>query len=139
MAAVTRFDCPNNQSLLLKMYDDPCEDTGDPRSAAGNIRLLERETTVGELTFTRSRDEMKIEEIFVKPPFRRQGFGTRLLQMAEDLAARSGLKRISLTPSPIDTMTVDNLKAWYHRRGYAPSGSRTMGKPTAAEPLLINS
>lgn len=119
----------NSQQILLEMHNHQ-EDPDQPNSTVGNIRLITRNTTIGEVTFRIHQEEMVIDELFIKPPFRRQGFGTRLIQLAEKIAAETHLKQISLNPSPIDTVNLETLKRWYSQRGYTPSRN-LMRKSTA--------
>lgn len=110
-------DSPIGQQNLLRMYENGGE-SKPSRLKVGNIRMIKRKKTVGEITFRICRKEMIIDELFVKPQFRKRGFGTHLLRLAEKIAAETGLKRIFLKPSSIDTVEINALKKWYCQRGY---------------------
>lgn len=125
---LTRNECSDGQVAQITMYERK-EETSP---TVGNLRLTNGQTTIGELTFTSTNDKMLIEEIFVKPFYRERGFGTRLLKMAEEIAAEQNLRQICLKPSPIDTVNLEALKDWYSRRGYTPSGFNLMKKPVSA-------
>ena len=125
---LTRNGCPDGQAAQITMY----ERKEEASSTVGNLRLTNGQTTIGELTFTSTNDKMLIEEIFVKPSYRERGFGTRLLKMAEEIAAEHNLRQICLKPSPIDTVNLEALKDWYSRRGYTPSSFNLMKKPVSA-------
>lgn len=56
----------------------------------------------------------------VRPDLQANGAGRRLLEAAEAYAAAKGARRIRMTVVSIR----DSLIAWYHRRGYAPTGER---------------
>ena len=113
------------------------EEDGDlPDSQVGNIRLIQQDTTIGEITFKISKEEMVIDELFIKPQFRRRGFGTQLLRQAEKMAGEIGLKHISLRPSPIDTMNMTVLKKWYSDRGYSQHSRNYLRKSTAPQKLI---
>ncbi|MCL4435231.1 MAG: GNAT family N-acetyltransferase [Thaumarchaeota archaeon] len=126
---ITRNECLDGQTTQITMYERK-EETSP---TVGNLRLTNGQTTIGELTFTSSNDKMLIEEIFVKPSYRERGFGTRLLKMAEEFAAKHNLRQICLKPSPIDTVNLEALKDWYRRRGYTPSSFNLMKKPVSAK------
>lgn len=121
-------DYSEEQTTQIIMYERK-EETSP---TVGNLRLTNGQTTIGELTFTSSNDKMLIEEIFVKPSYRERGFGTRLLKMAEEIAAEHNLRQICLKPSPIDNVNLEALKDWYRRRGYTPSIFNLMKKPVSA-------
>jgi GNAT superfamily N-acetyltransferase len=125
---LTQKECSDKQTAQITMY----KRKNEVSATIGNLRLINDHTTVGELTFTSSQNEMLIEEIFVKPSYRERGFGTRLLKMAEDFAAEHHLRRIRLKPSPIDTIHLDVLKNWYRRRGYITCSFNLMKKPVNA-------
>lgn len=125
---LTRNKCSDGQAAQITMYKR--KEEASP--TVGNLRLTNGQTTIGELTFTSTNDKMLIEEIFVKPTYRERGFGTRLLKMAEEIAAEHNLRQICLKPSPIDTVNLDALKDWYRRRGYIPSSFNLMKKPVSA-------
>lgn len=117
---------PSDQDIILKMYKN---EGATKFSTTGNLRLINKKTTIGELTFTSSQDKLIIEEIFVKSSFHGRGFGTHLLKLAETFAAEHGLHQVILKPSPIDTMKLMSLKDWYRRRGYTSCGLGLMRKP----------
>jgi GNAT superfamily N-acetyltransferase len=75
-------------------------------------------------------------EILVLPRFRRQGVGTALIAVGENLALSLGCKRMRLSPKAFDG-SVDQgwLESWYLRRGYIPSrdGSREYEKLLVSE------
>ncbi len=131
MSLTTLNKYANGQSALLRMYD---REGNAERSAPkiGNIRLINQKKTIGEVTFSISREEMIIDGLFVKPQFRRRGFGTQLLRLAENIAAETSLRHISLKPSPIDTVKMATLKSWYSHRGYSPYSRNLMHKTKAS-------
>lgn len=60
-----------------------------------------------------------IYEIFVLPPYRRQGLGTALLLHAEQQAAQLNCKSVRLKPHALDIEPNGaHLKSWYVRQGY---------------------
>ena len=118
---------PSDQDIILKMYKNE-EDT-TKSSTTGNLRLINKQTTIGELTFTSFQDKLIIEEIFVKSSFHGRGFGTYLLKLAEIFAAEHGLQQVILKPSHIDKMKLMSLKDWYRKRGYTSCGLGLMRKP----------
>ena len=56
-----------------------------------------------------------VRELYVAPPFRRQGFGAALLTYAENRLADMGAKEIY-------TLPVEECEAYFLKRGYADSG-----------------
>jgi len=118
---------PSDQDIILKMYKNE-EDT-TKSSTTGNLRLINKQTTIGELTFTSFQDKLIIEEIFVKSSLHGRGFGTYLLKLAEIFAAEHGLQQVILKPSHIDKMKLMSLKDWYRKRGYTSCGLGLMRKP----------
>jgi GNAT superfamily N-acetyltransferase len=61
-----------------------------------------------------------IAELWTEPDFRRRGIATALLD-----AVIADRHRIALSATPFDPdgMTVDELAAWYGRRGFQPDGA----------------
>jgi len=60
-----------------------------------------------------------IYEIFVLPPFRRQGVGRSLLFYAEEYALRLGCNSIRLKPYTLDdNFKQSDLLDWYVKEGY---------------------
>ena len=58
-------------------------------------------------------------ELYVAPEFRRQGVGSTTLQIVEQIASEEGFLAIRVRPHPMEqTMSPQDLKAWYRSRGY---------------------
>lgn len=58
-------------------------------------------------------------ELFVPTTHRRQGIGTAALAEVEELVRSRGRQRVHLMARPLDDLsTIDELEAWYERRGY---------------------
>lgn len=63
--------------------------------------------------------EFVIYEIFVPRYLRRRGWGTRLLNHAEEMARKRGYEWSLVIPKTMDEeFSQDKLEAWYHGNGY---------------------
>jgi GNAT superfamily N-acetyltransferase len=63
--------------------------------------------------------EFIIYTLFVPNALRRQGFGTRLLEAAEQLGRDYGYHTALLSPRPLDSaIPKRQLMTWYRKRGY---------------------
>ncbi len=92
--------------LLLLGRDD-----GQPAGCVG-VRALT--APIGE-----------VRRLFVRPEYRAQGFGRRLLEAATEQARRNGLSRLVLTTLP----TMTEARMLYEAAGYGPA------EPYVAEPV----
>lgn len=67
-----------------------------------------------------------VYEIFVLPPFRKNGLGSFLLLYAENLALKLGCTRIFLKPHALDEHTdQQRLVMWYANNGYRRDAAKT--------------
>ena len=57
--------------------------------------------------------------LFVPESLRRHGFGSRILEMAEEMGKSYGYKAVLLSPRLLDpAIPKKQLMAWYRKRGY---------------------
>jgi GNAT superfamily N-acetyltransferase len=76
---------------------------------------------VGFLSLDAWRDtgRMVLYELFIATELRRQGMGSVLLTIVEEMARAEGLRRLTLRPKPLDQgITRQELVEWYLRKGY---------------------
>ena len=60
--------------------------------------------------------------LYVVAEFRGMGFGSKLLDVIEQLAHENGNPALELEPGQIDlTFPVSQVEAWYRQRGYQPT------------------
>ncbi len=94
-------------------------------------RLTTTEGTAGELLLRVPRTEKSlfIEEVFVERKYRKMGFGTRLMNLAEETARAMELSTVELRPFSNDpTIPENTLKEWYMHRGYRQTGKKMCKK-----------
>jgi len=72
-------------------------------------------------------DELMIENVAVRPAFQKQGYGVRLLKLAEDLAGEAGLRGTRLYTNKL----MDANVKLYAAMGYVIEGEETFGDRTA--------
>ncbi len=65
-----------------------------------------------------------LTELYVKPSFRSQGTGSRLLAAADELARARGWKRLEVTTPPLPQF--DKTLAFYQREGFTIAGGRKL-------------
>ncbi|MDO6385006.1 GNAT family N-acetyltransferase [Uliginosibacterium sp. 31-12] len=65
-----------------------------------------------------------IPEFYIRPGFREQGLGLRLLSQAKAFAAARGWKRLEVTTPPLPQF--DRTLAFYEREGFSISGGRKL-------------
>ncbi|SMF97041.1 Ribosomal protein S18 acetylase RimI [Methylomagnum ishizawai] len=85
---------------------------------AGFIALYESRALYAEGTFG------TIAELFVRPGFRSQTLGRRLLEQARELAHARGWKRLEVTTPPLPQF--DKTLAFYQNQGFAITGGRKL-------------
>jgi GNAT superfamily N-acetyltransferase len=94
-------------------------------------RLTTSEGTAGELLLRvpGKENSLFIEEVFVERKYRNMGFGTRLVNLAEETARAMGLSAVELKPFSNDpTIPESKLKEWYQHRGYRQTGEKMCKK-----------
>lgn len=65
-----------------------------------------------------------IPELFVRPAFRSQNVGLRLVEQARSFGASRGWKRLEVTTPPLPQF--DKTLAFYEREGFAITGGRKL-------------
>ena len=65
-----------------------------------------------------------IAELYVKPPYRSQKIGSRLLQRAKKFAKESSFTRLEVTTPPLPEF--DKTLSFYERDGFSITGGRKM-------------
>lgn len=65
-----------------------------------------------------------IPELYVRPPYRSQGIGARLITEAGRLGRVRGWKRLEVNTPPLPQF--DRTLAFYERQGFRPSGGRKL-------------
>jgi len=65
-----------------------------------------------------------IPELFVRPEFRSQHVGQRLVQQAKDFGHSRGWKRLEVTTPPLPPF--DKTLAFYEREGFSITGGRKL-------------
>jgi len=86
--------------------------------AAGFIALTESHALYAEGAFG------TIPEFFVRPEFRSQQVGLRLLEQAKAYGRTQGWKRLEVTTPPLPEF--DKTLAFYQREGFAVTGGRKL-------------
>jgi GNAT superfamily N-acetyltransferase len=86
--------------------------------ACGFLALYESYALYAEGTFG------TIPELFVRPSFRGQGVGARLLAEAKGFAGSKGWRRLEVTTPPLPQF--DRTRAFYERHGFSVTGGRKM-------------
>jgi GNAT superfamily N-acetyltransferase len=84
----------------------------------GFIALSESHALYAEGTFG------TIPELFVRPDFRSQNVGLRLVEQARTFGVSRGWKRLEVTTPPLPQF--DNTLAFYEREGFAIAGGRKL-------------
>jgi len=109
---------------LAKTYEIHGEE-GEVRG----FRLTIDGEKAGELVVKLQRKErtLWIQLLMVEQRYRRRGYGTELLRLAEKVASDARLSRIALRPYSLDRFHIQDseLRSWYTSRGYTLS-ARTM-------------
>lgn len=88
---------------------------------AGFIALYESYALYAEGAFG------TIPELFVRPEYRTNGLGLRLLSQAKAFGAARGWTRLEVTTPPLPQF--DRTLAFYEREGFAISGGRKLKIP----------
>ena len=65
-----------------------------------------------------------VPEFYVRPPFRSQGVGRRLMDAAKSFGRARGWKRLEVTTPPLPQF--DRTLAFYAREGYSFAGGRKL-------------
>jgi GNAT superfamily N-acetyltransferase len=65
-----------------------------------------------------------VPELYVRPAYRSQGVGARLIDVAIAYGRKRGWKRLEVTTPPLPEF--DRTLAFYERRGFAVTGGRKM-------------
>jgi len=89
--------------------------SGNP---AGFIALYESHALYAEGAFG------VIPELYVRPDYRAQGLGRRLVSQAKSFGASRGWTRLEVTTPPLPQF--DRTLAFYEREGFAISGGRKL-------------
>jgi GNAT superfamily N-acetyltransferase len=64
-------------------------------------------------------DYFIIYTLFVLESMRKQGIGSRILEMAEKMGKSYGYEKVLLSPRPLEAaIPKKQLMAWYRKRGY---------------------
>ncbi len=87
-------------------------------SPAGFIALYESYALYAEGAFG------TIPELYVRPEYRAQRLGLRLVSQAKSFGASRGWKRLEVTTPPLPQF--DRTLAFYEREGFAISGGRKL-------------
>lgn len=90
----------------------------DGTRLAGFIALYESCALYAEGTFG------TIPELYVRPGYRSQDLGRRLLDQAKSFAVSIGWKRLEVTTPPLPQF--DQTLAFYEREGFAVAGGRKL-------------
>lgn len=117
------------RTLAAAAYEPYTERIGRPPAPVGAdyADLIARGTTwvaehdgriVGFVVLVRRPDHLLLDNVAVAPEAQGLGIGSRLLRLAEEAAARSGLGEIRLLTN--EAMT-ENL-GYYARKGYVETG-----------------
>jgi len=85
---------------------------------AGFIALYERYALYAEGAFG------TIPELYVRPAYRANGLGLRLVSQAKSFGASRGWTRLEVTTPPLPQF--DRTLAFYEREGFAISGGRKL-------------
>lgn len=86
--------------------------------AVGFITLYESYALYAEGAFG------TIAELYVRPDFRAEGLGLRLVSQAKSFGASRGWTRLEVTTPPLPQF--DRTLAFYEREGFAVSGGRKL-------------
>lgn len=87
-------------------------------SAIGFVALYESHALYAEGAFG------TIPELYVRPAYRSQGIGLRLLEQAKSFGQSRGWKRLEVTTPPLPLF--DKTLAFYEREGFAITGGRKL-------------
>jgi GNAT superfamily N-acetyltransferase len=90
-------------------------------------RVDDQEVALLVVDFWPPPEPLRVYEIFVVDPARREGVGSELLLYAEQLAVQSGNTEVELHARSLDDrIRTSILVAWYRRRGYARQSTREL-------------
>lgn len=125
-------DVPNIRRLVNEAYQELAalglnytatyqdEETTRTRVAQGRTFLLERDQQIvatvllkKENRFT-EKNSAYVSQLAVTPKLKRQGIGSLLMDLCEDLAQREGFESIQLDTAK----SAHHLVSWYLKRGY---------------------
>ena len=86
------------------------------------FRVWLDDSEVGFLAFeTFWDDQLNLYEIFIADAYRNRGIGTDLIGLAIDFAKRLDKPRLTVRPTPLSKQPLEDLIAWYVRRGFRPT------------------
>lgn len=120
MPVISKIDCP---SVIHDITLRKRAEKGHCSRSQEFVALLNGQE-VGLLSYEDwSENQLGfIYEIFVLPPFRRQGIGEALLSHAESYAQQLGCKSVELKPHPLDQKPdKKQLISWYMKASYRAS------------------
>ena len=78
---------------------------------------------VGFISFSKTGDVIKFNDLVVLPEYRHNGYGAELLDFLKEQAAAHGARKIML--GMIDENTI--LKDWYIKNGFTTTGTKRFG------------
>ena len=90
----------------------------DGRHEAGFIAMYESYALYAEGAFG------TLPELYVRPEYRSNGVGRRLLEQAKSFGRAQGWKRLEVTTPPLPQF--DKTLAFYEREGFAVTGGRKL-------------
>jgi GNAT superfamily N-acetyltransferase len=90
----------------------------DGRNAVGFVALYESHALYAEGTFG------TIPELYVRPEYRSNHVGLRLMSEAKSFGTSRGWKRLEVTTPPLPQF--DKTLAFYEREGFAVTGGRKL-------------
>jgi len=93
--------------------------------------VLVGSASAGRLYVARSREEIRLVDISLLPPFRGQGIGSRLLLRLQDESHQSGL------PLRLHVLQGNPAGALYRRLGFQPGESDGMYLAMEWHPILL--
>jgi GNAT superfamily N-acetyltransferase len=85
---------------------------------AGFVALYESHALYAEGTFG------TLPELYVRPEFRSNGLGQRLVALAKSFASTRGWRRLEVTTPPLPQF--DRTLAFYEREGFSIAGGRKL-------------
>jgi GNAT superfamily N-acetyltransferase len=91
---------------------------GKEAKAVGFIALFESHTLYAEGSFG------TIPELYVRPEYRSENVGLRLLEQARNFGTSRGWKRLEVTTPPLPQF--DKTLAFYEREGFTITGGRKL-------------
>jgi ribosomal protein S18 acetylase RimI-like enzyme len=118
---------------VLGYIPKPAEEDYDPRIARGEVWILERDgRAVGVTVLEERPDYLLVYSIAVKPTEQRRGYGSALLDFADQRAAATGVQEIRLYTN----LRMGRNIALYRRHGYVEVGTRP--HPTRPGEVLLD-